>query len=291
MDTTAFMETEQRVVEGTILGEHSDEWGDDGGTAEAVFSVDGRTRITLDGFESDEYEYDDDDGRTPDDGFDEEERAFRRARVAWSEPLLVKGSDGNRGKWRGGIESEAPGRDGYRRGRRSSAEPLCAPEGIRRKRSVRRALGVGRCGGFDHRTRDVKMAPGEGGRPRLSNEPSVDYGAGPLGWESAPDDVGRMNRPTRWRQRRGLGRRSMSRDALRQMRVSERLHRQEEVLARKRENARRHRDALLRERVRVNVSWPEILTKERRGAVQRILICVCYCSVIMMTIARARRAF
>lgn len=242
MNITAFMEAEQRVVEGTTLGGHLDEWGDDDSTSGAVFNVDGRTKITLDGFESDEYEYDDYDGSTPNDGFGEEERAFRRTRTAWSAPLVVRG--------RSGIESAELGRGGYPRERHSSAEPLLASEGIRRKRAVRRTLGVVRRGGFEDGSGDV-------GGPRLSDKPTVDYGAGPREWESAPDDIGGINRPTRWRQKMRLGRRPMSREVLRQLRVSERLHRQEEVLSRKRENARMHRDALLRERVRVGLKSNE----------------------------------
>lgn len=237
MDTTAFTETEQRVVEGTTLGGHSDRWGDDGSTPGAVSSVDGRTRMALDGFESDEYEYDDYDGSTPNDGFGEEERAFRRARIAWSAPFVVRGREN---------DSASPGRGGYPRERHSIAEALLASEGIRRKRTVCRSLGGGRRGGFEDGTGDV-------GEPRLCDRPSVDYGSGPRGWESAPDDVGRTNRPMRWRQKIRLGRRPMSREALRQSRVSERLHRQKEVLSRKKEKARMHRDALLRERVRVKL--------------------------------------
>lgn len=74
------------------------------------------------------------------------------------------------------------------------------------------------------------------------------------GWESAPDYGVKGNemwvrRGARWRSRGAAGRRPVTREGVRQLRESERLHRLGFVLAKKREIARRRRDDLQEERV------------------------------------------
>lgn len=52
-----------------------------------------------------------------------------------------------------------------------------------------------------------------------------------------------------WRSRGALGRRPASREAARQLRVSERLHRLAQAMAKKKEKARQRRDDLQQARV------------------------------------------
>lgn len=61
---------------------------------------------------------------------------------------------------------------------------------------------------------------------------------------------GRVGTSTEWRSRGAMGRRPASREAARQLRVSERLHRLAQTMAKKKEKARRRRDDLQQARVR-----------------------------------------
>lgn len=73
------------------------------------------------------------------------------------------------------------------------------------------------------------------------------------GWESArrrdSSPCGTRKGGISWRERGALGRRLVSREAVRQLEASERLHRLAETLTRKRENTRRRRDDIQQARV------------------------------------------
>ena len=130
---------------------------------------------------------------------------------------------------------------------------------------------------FQHRRHKSQTTPGSPGmmrRARRSGGWVGESGGGGAneeefgGWCSAPEDSnggvgggrrkphsvrgavsGNLGTGADWRTRGALGRRPASREAARQLRVSERLHRLAQVMAKKKERARRRRDDLQQARV------------------------------------------
>ena len=231
-----------------------------------------------------------------DNEYEEEEKAYLRARASWSAAALVRGKvrgvgdSGSRDRGGRGHRSLEPGaRAGERRrsgdarprwgrqqrpvsaafGSRATSEGNLAARGRRyqhrrpsqhrRRKSQATAAsrdttrGAGRIGGWG----------GEGGTGGGGIEEEFS------GWFSAPEgSSGGVDGPRRkphsvragvgghvgtgseWRSRGASGRRPASREAARQLRVSERLHRLAQTMAKKKERERRRRDDLQQARVR-----------------------------------------
>lgn len=189
---------------------------------------------------------------------DEEKNAFCRARASWSGPLAKTG--GSRGHIRGKTT------DTRYSGSRFCEQGRAATRRVADNRS--KGSGPTTVLGGKSATSVAVSVKGDSmtGQQRLhyhrttlslENRRCGDGdGTEVGGWESAPDDILSRRKERRggnsgekWHFRGALGRRPASREAVRQLRVSERLHGLGETLAKKRESTRRRRDELQQARV------------------------------------------
>lgn len=193
----------------------------------------------------------------------EEEAAFRRARASWNRPLT--GGSSRRGSSRsytGGeinINSECSKRRGVSispTGRKSRRNDFTSKANWGERPTSSASVGKVAGGSIDGReylqTQD--KPPLTSWRKRVCHE--IEDGMGISKRELASDFGSRRNGRmagigAKWRKRGSLGRRPVSKEAVRQLHVSEKLHRQGGIVARKREDTRRRREALQRAAVSV----------------------------------------
>lgn len=183
----------------------------------------------------------------------DEEKAFRRAWASWGEPLRSRDC----GQQTRSHDTQGARHNGDLLEQRNASKP--SQKGIKTGAN-RVEFGYRRdspAAGSDCRSRNTGRH-----RQNITNTPWKQYHsynereieAEVGGWESAPEcrggaNAGRDGRDLRWRSRGAAGRRPVSRDAVRQLHVSERLYQMAGVFARKRERARRRRDDLQKARV------------------------------------------
>lgn len=213
---------------------------------------------------------------------EDEQNAYHRARASWSRPRRARG--GSRGasssgtSHRSGIRDRRRSRDGVTTGARQDESSF-------RRRSVVSAASPRRVRGeisYDNRRRGdneqatISTTPVERRRREgyRSSGPWVrqygrEDGSGSKeefgGWRSAPEvgqggggtcsanrqgfEGGAVGGGGGWRSRGALGRRPASREAARQLRVSERMHRLGRAMAKRKEATRQRRDEVQKSRV------------------------------------------
>lgn len=225
------------------------------------------------GFEGDEF---------PEGGETEDEKnAYHRARASWNRPRRARGStrlgasssgSSHRSGRRDGRRGEGGG--GVRRGESFRGRPVLSAASTRR---------VARETRHDDRRRGDNEPPTTTSTPaerrrragyRLSGRWVRRYGHGDGsgseeefgGWRSAPEvghgggggckanrqgggGGGAVGDGAGWRSRGALGRRPASREAARQLRVSERMHRLGRAMAKRKEVTRQRRDEIQKARV------------------------------------------
>lgn len=218
------------------------------------------------------------------DEYEQERNAYRRVRSSWKGPTLARGrfsgqspgSFGRRPRKAGATAARNRHGEPLRPGRNQQPHQRTSASSARAASAERRVTSGRHRGHARHSSETGIGSPGrvrragyDGGWGRKAggrgNESEEEFG----GWLSAPEGDSDRGGGTRsdyywvgggstgrsvgagagWRGRGALGRRPASREAARQLRVSERLHRQAQTMDKKKEMTRRRRDDLQQARV------------------------------------------